>query len=378
MSAEAAPGAALSFTILHTEWSSGWGGQEMRIVAESVAFQARGYAMLIAAQPGSQLLARAAEAGLTVIPLKIRKGVDLLAAAACLRIVLRHRVHLVHTHSSPDAWACGIAARLARVPVVRSRHLSTPIRRNAFSRFVYMKLADRVITSGQAIKDEMVHGNRMDAGRIVSIPAGIDVNRFVPAADRGAARRALGLAQGDFVVGIVSVLRSWKGHQDLLEAVDRLARAGVPAKLVIVGAGPREKNIRQRIAELGLGDRVHMTGHRADVPRYIAAMDCMALPSTANEATSQVLPQALAMKVPVVATTVGGLPEVVRDRDTGLLVPPGDPAALAEALAWVHRNPAQAAQMAERGYVHVHASLTFDGMIDRTEAVYRGLLANAA
>lgn len=368
----------MTFTILHTEWSSGWGGQEMRIMAESVAFQARGHCMLIAAQPGSQLLARAAEAGLTAIPLKIRKGVDLLAAAACLRIVLRHRVHLVHTHSSPDAWSCGIAARLARVPVVRSRHLSTPIRRNPFSRLVYMKLADRVITSGQAIKDAMVHGNRMDAGRIVSIPAGIDVNRFVPAADRGAARHALGLAEGDFVVGIVSVLRSWKGHQHLLDAVHRIAGTGVPVKLVIVGDGPQQENIRRRITELGLDGRAQMTGHRTDVPRLIAAMDCMALPSTANEATSQALPQALAMKVPVVATNVGGLPEVVRDRDTGLLVPPGDPAALAEALAWIYRNPAQAMQMAERGYACVHADFTFTGMIDRTEAVYRELLANAA
>jgi len=368
----------LTFTILHTEWSSGWGGQEMRIMAESVAFRTRGYRMLIAAQPGSQLLARAAEAGLSVIPLRIRKGVDLLAAAACLRIVLRHRVHLVHTHSAPDAWACGIAARLARVPVVRSRHLSTRIGRNVFSRFVYMKLADRVITSGQAIKDEMVRGNRMDGDRIVSIPAGIDVNRFVPAAERGAARRALGLAEGDFVVGIVSVLRSWKGHPDLLEAVHHLAGIGVPVQLVIVGDGPLAENIRRRIADLGLQGRAQMTGHRADVPRLIAAMDCMALPSTANEATSQALPQALAMKVPVVATSVGGLPEVVRDRDTGLLVPPGDPAALAEALAWIHRNPAQAAQMAERGYAHVHANFTLAGMIDRTEAVYRELLAHAA
>lgn len=367
----------MNFTILHTEWSSGWGGQEMRIVAESVAFRARGYRMLIAAQPGSQVLARAAAAGLTAIPLRIRKGVDLLAAAACLRILLRHRVQLVHTHSSPDAWACGIAARFARVPVVRSRHLSTRIRRNAFSRLVYMRLADRVITSGQTIKEEMVHGNRMDGDRIVSIPAGIDVNRFVPAADRGAARRALGFAEGDFVVGIVSVLRSWKGHQDLLEAVHRLVRIGVPVKLIIVGDGPQEKNIRQRIAELGLHDRVQMMGYRGDVPCLIAAMDCMALPSTANEATSQALPQALAMKVPVVATTVGGLPEVVRDRDTGLLVPPGDPAALAEALAWFYRNPAQATQMAERGFAHVHADFTFAGMIDRTEAVYRELLANA-
>ena len=371
------PERALRPTVLHTEWSDGWGGQEMRIVAESAAFRARGYRMLIAAQPRSQLRLRAAEAGLAVIPLRIRKGVDLLAVAACLRALLRERVDLVHTHSSPDAWACGIAARLAGVPVVRSRHLSTPVRRNVFSRFAYMKLADRVITSGQFIKDAMVRDNGMSAERIVSIPAGIDVARFVPGLDRAAARRALGLEDADFVVGIVSVLRSWTGHDDQLEAVRRLAARGVPVKLVIVGDGPRKEHIQRKIAELGLTQRAQMTGHRTDVPAVIAAMDCMALPSTANEATSQALPQALAMKVPVIASTVGGLPEVVRDRDTGLLVPPGDPAALADALEWMRAHPAEAARMAERGHALVHAGFTFTGMIDRTEAVYREALAGA-
>jgi glycosyltransferase involved in cell wall biosynthesis len=331
--------------------------------------------MLIAAQPESQILARAAEASLTAIPLTIRKGIDVLAAAQCLRILRRHRIDLVHTHSSPDAWACGIAARLAGVRVVRSRHLSTPIKRNPFSRLVYMRLADRVITSGQAIKDDMVRQNGMDATRIVSIPAGIDVARFVPASDRSGPRQELGLSRDDFVIGIVSVLRKWKGHADLLQAVRRLVEIGVPARLVIVGDGPQAENIRKKITELRLQGRVQLTGHRTDVPRLIAAMDCMALPSTANEATSQVLPQALAMKVPVVTTSVGGLPEVVRDRDTGLLVPPADPTALAAALEWVYRNPAGAAQLAERGHRHVLGNFTFDGMIDRTEAVYRELLA---
>jgi glycosyltransferase involved in cell wall biosynthesis len=103
-------------------------------------------------------------------------------------------------------------------------------------------------------------------------------------------------------------------------------------------------------------------------------MDCCVLPATKNEATSQALPQALAMKVPVIATAVGGLPEVVIDRQTGLLIPPGDADALRGALRWMHQHPAEAKQMAERGYAHVHAHFTFEQMVDRTEAVYRELL----
>lgn len=122
--------------------------------------------------------------------------------------------------------------------------------------------------------------------------------------------------------------------------------------------------------------RVLMLGHRDDIPRLIGAMDCVVLSSTRNEATSQALPQALAMKVPVIATAVGGLPEVVIDRQTGLLIPPGDAEALCRALLWIHQHPAEAKQMAERGCAHVHANFTFAKMIDRTEAVYGELLGN--
>jgi glycosyltransferase involved in cell wall biosynthesis len=116
-----------------------------------------------------------------------------------------------------------------------------------------------------------------------------------------------------------------------------------------------------------------MLGYRTDVPRLIGAMDCSVLPATKNEATSQALPQALAMKVPVIATAVGGLLEVVIDQETGLLIPPGDVEALCRALLWVHQHPAESKQLAGRGYAHVHANFTFERMIDRTEAVYKEL-----
>lgn len=364
----------MALTILHTEWSSGWGGQEIRIVAESLAMRARGHSVVIACQPDSQILEKAKIAGITVAPIRIRKGIGLRPLREAVRIIRAHHVDVVHTHSSPDSWTFGLAARIAGVPVVRSRHLSAPVR-GWVSRIAYARLADRVITSGAGIA-EMIRANGVKPERVVSIPAGIDVAKFAPVADRRPYRQELNIKDDEFVVGIVAVLRSWKGHQDLIEAVHRLLAEGVPAKLLIVGAGTQERNIRNRIRELGMEDRVVLTGYRQDVPRLIAAMDCVALPSTASEATSQVLPQALAMKVPVIATDIGGLPEVVRDRETGLLVPPHDPAALSEALGWLYRHAAEARAMAERGYAHVHANFTFEGMIDRTEAVYFDLLLN--
>ena len=366
----------MGFNILHTEWSGGWGGQEMRIVAESVAMRARGHKMVIACQPDSQILQEAKAEGLPTIPMRMRKGFDVAGIARCVQAIRTHNIDLVHTHSSPDAWTCGMAARLAGVHVVRSRHLSTPVKPGWTSRLVYGRLADRVITSGQAIRNHLIAINALDPARIISIPAGIDVQRFAPVADSSAVRRELSLADTDFVVGIVAVLRSWKGHIHLIEAVHRLCAENVPAKLLIVGAGPQEDALKRKVKQLGMESRVLMLGYRTDVPRLIGAMDCSVLPATKNEATSQALPQALAMKVPVIATAVGGLPEAVIHQQTGLLIPPGDTDALCGALLWMHRHPAEAKQVAERGYAHVHAHFTFERMVDRTEAVYLELLAN--
>lgn len=360
-------------TILHTEWARGWGGQEIRVLQESQEFQRRGYRMLIACQPDGQLFPRAKDAGIPVIPLKLRKGPGFGAVFRTMGIIKREHVDLVHTHSSVDAWKCGMAAKLLGVPVVRSRHLSTPIHPGPINRFLYTALADRVITSGQAIKDAMIERNGVPAERIVSVPAGIDVKKFAPHVDGAPVRQEFGIPASDFLVVIVAVLRRWKGHEYLIPAIKTLSET-LPVRLLIVGAGPQEKNLRALIANLGLEDRVALAGHRQDVPACIAAANCVVLTSTGNEATSQVIPQAQAMKKPVVATDVGGLAEVVIDRQTGLLVPPRDPAALAAAIRWIHDHPAEAAAMGERGYHHTLSHFTFEKMIADTEAVYLELL----
>lgn len=361
-------------TILHTEWAPGWGGQEIRVLSESIAFQKRGYRMLIACRPDGQLYAKAQEADIPVIPLKLKKGLHFGAVFETMRIIKRESVDLVHTHSSVDAWRCGLAAKFLGIPVVRSRHLSTPIKRGPFGRFLYMKLADRVITSGQAIKDAMVNRNGMDASRIISVPAGVDEKKFSPEVDGSAIRHEFGITDNDFLVVIVAVLRGWKGHHYLVRAIGEL-RDAMPIKLLIVGAGPQEENLRTLIGELNLQDRVFMAGHRQDVAACMAAANCVVLPSTGHEATSQVIPQAQAMRKPVVATDVGGLSEVVQDGQTGLLVPPHDVGALAKALRWIFENPDEATAMAERGYTRCLNNFTFDKMIRDTEAVYLDLLA---
>lgn len=365
-----------NFSLLHTEWSSGWGGQEIRILAESKAFRERGVTVSIAAQPGGQLLRHASEEGFQVFPVHMHKGLNLSAIAQFVNIIRKHQIDLVHTHSSVDHRLAGIAARLTRRPIVRSRHLSTPIKRSPFSKALYTRLADRVITSGQFIRDAMVEYNGMPAEQIVSIPAGIDVEQFSLARELPDVRAELGISAGAFVVGIVGVLRSWKGHADLVQAV-RLLKAEIPGiKLLIVGEGPQRGALETLIHETGQEDNVLMVGHQKDPAPYMKAMDVVALPSFANEATSQVLPQAMAMRRPVISTNIGGLPEVVLHEKTGLLVPPRDCKAIAAALLRLQQDPQLRQRLADQGYRHAQENFTFEAMIDRTEAVYRSLLTH--
>lgn len=367
---------ASPFTLLHTEWSSGWGGQEIRILAESLAFKNRGISVKIAAQPNGQLIDRAKNAGIEVFPVHMHKGLNVSAIWQLVNIIKKERINIVHTHSSVDHRLAGIAARISGCSVVRSRHLSTPISRSPLSKALYMKLADQVITSGESIRQAMISNNGMSSDHIVSIPAGIDTNQFSLDREMADVRSLYNITKNTFVIGIVGVLRSWKGHADLINAVKRIRDKIPKLKLLIVGEGPQRKAIEKQIIDLNLSNIVILTGHHKDPAPFMKAMDVVVLPSYSNEATSQVLPQAMAMRRPVISTNIGSLQEVVINEHTGLTVPPRDVDALTEAVIRIYANKSLGCKLADSGYLHVQAKFTFDQMINSTEAVYRKILAN--
>jgi len=365
-----------SFSLLHTEWSSGWGGQEIRILAESLAFKNRGISVKIAAQPNGQLIDRARNAGIEVFPVHMNKGFNISAIWHLIKIIKNEQINIVHTHSSVDHRLAGIAARISGCSVVRSRHLSTPISRSPLSKALYMKLADQVITSGESIRQAMISNNGMSGDRIVSIPAGIDTNQFSLDRKMPDVRSLYNIPKDTFILGIVGVLRSWKGHSDLIDAVKRISYKIPKLKLLIVGEGPQRKAIEKQIINLNLSDIVILVGYQKDPAPFMKAMDVVVLPSYSNEATSQVLPQAMAMRRPVISTSIGSLQEVVINEQTGLTVPPRDVVALSEAVIRIYTNKNFGYKLAESGYLHVQSKFTFDQMINSTEAVYRKILAH--
>ena len=347
----------------------GFGGQEIRIVVEARWLIDHGWPALIAGQPDSRLLAESARLGVPALSVRMRRPLDLPALFALRRVIAEHDVAIVHTHSSIDSWLGGMAARSCRRPVVRSRHVTIAIPRR---RALVYRLADRIISSGEAAA-RVVAAAGVPSTRIVPIAPGVDTARFHPAVSGAGVRGELGLDDAP-VVGLVANIRGSKGHDLFLEAA-RAVLAGEPtARFLIVGDGIGFEDVRRRVSALGLDDAVRMTGFRRDIPEVMAALDVLVLPSIRSEAASQVIAQALAVGTPVVATDVGGSRELVRDGVTGRLVPAGDVAGLAAAIAECLADRAGARAMAHRGQALVREHHSLDAAMTRTTAVYRELL----
>jgi len=359
--------------VLHTEWSLGWGGQEIRIVAEMKAFHDRGVQMALAAPPEARIAAEAAAAGFAVHPVPFAGRLHAASIRALAALLRREAFSLVHTHSSVDSWCGGLAGKLAGVRVVRSRHLSSEIRPGLNARIVYGWLADAVIASGEQIRADVIAKSGCAPERVASVPAGADHRRYHPEVDASRIRAELGLADAGPVVGIVAVLRSWKGHRVLFDACARIKDRFPGLRVLVVGDGPMRDNLPVWAAELGIADRVVLAGHRDDVPECMKAMDVCVLPSLKNEATSQVMPQAMLVGTPVIASSAGGLTEVVQEGVTGRVVPPGDAPALANALAACLGHRGESLALARRAREVALERFTFDAQIERTLAVYRRL-----
>lgn len=359
--------------ILHTECSRGWGGQELRILAEACGMAARGHEVWLAAPPASRIASAAAARGVRLIPVEFHRPWGLHDVLVLHRAIRRLGLDVLNTHSSWDAWMAGLAARLTPtgVRVVRTRHLSTPIARSRVSRLLYTRLADHIVTTGEAIRERMIQRNGFAAAQITSIVTGVDPARLCPSVPSAKTRADLGIPPDVPVVGTLSTLRSWKGHLDLLEAL-ALLRVTRDVRGLIVGDGPYADVIRSRIRDLRLNAVVGMPGHREEVADLLLSMDVFAFPSYANEGVPQAVLQAMVLARPVVASNVGGIPEVVRDGQTGILVPPRDGAALAQAVARVLDDPAGAAGRAAAAADLVKREYSVEAMLSKMERVYRG------
>ncbi len=361
--------------IVHTEASCGWGGQELRILAEATGLRARGHEVSLLCPPQARIYEEARARGIPVTALPIGRK-NLRGLLALRRWLKSHDVDVVNTHSSVDSWLVALVSRLFRrsPPMVRTRHIAARILNNTPTRWLYQRATRMIVTTGEQLRRQLVEDNRFDPSRVVSVPTGIDGAYFTPG-DKRAARAQLGLPPDVPLIGIVATLRSWKGHRYLVDAFTTLT--GPHCRLVIVGDGPQRGALEHQIADLGLRERVLLAGNQQDVRPWLRALDVFVLPSYANEGVPQAVVQAMLCGLPVVSTPIGSIPEAVTHEETGLVVPPRQVAPLAAAIERLLADPALGARLGAQARARALARFGLAHMLDEMEAVFRAASARA-
>lgn len=355
--------------IAHSESSLGWGGQEHRVLAELTGFQNRGCPVWLLAPRQSQILHRAVQAGIPVLAVSFQRLMFLWNLLRLSRWLRRERIEVLNSHSSRDGWVLGLAGRLAHTAfVIRSRHIDVDYPNNWVSRHAYTTLADHVLTTSQKISAHIQTRFGLPARRITTLPTGIDLLRFTP---EGAKADFGAISPARPCIGMVSVLRSWKGHQTFLQAARRLTDAGFCAAFIIVGEGPMRPVIEEEIDRLRLRAVVTLTGHREDVPAVLRALDVLVIASTRHEGVPQIGLQALATRTPVVGSDVGGTPEIIRHGETGRNFPAEDVGALTRALRETLAEAEATRRMCRQGRVVVEQHHNLDAMLDQLDGIYR-------
>lgn len=358
--------------ILHTESSTGWGGQEIRILREAEGMRQRGHEVFFAVARGGGLVAKARASGFQVYEIHYSKPAALGAILMLNRIISRHEIDLINTHSSLDAWLGGIAGRLSGCKVLRTRHLSTAIRPGLNSRLLYKTLADAVVTTSSSIIPMICEQADLSPLQCRCIPTGVDLEALdsISAEEIAAFRKELKLQDTDILAGTACFVRSWKGINDFLRAAQLLKN--IPnLKWVIVGGGYLEE-YRPNAAKMGLENIVTFTGHLDNPYPAIAAMDIFLLLSTAHEGISQASLQAGGLKRPLITTIIGGLPEVCIEGRTGFNVPPFSPEKVAEAVRkLLDKNLRE--KMGTNARALVEEKFTFHKTLEDMEDVYQSL-----
>lgn len=363
------------FRILHTEAATGWGGQEIRILQESLWLAERGHKVFILCALKSNIYQRFSQRkipNLSFHTLPFKRTLDPMDILRTYQLIRRENIDIVHTHSSIDSWTASIAAKLARIPIARSRHVSIPAK-DFFPRNLVYRFPGKIIASGEKIAGMMTTLKTVSADKVVSIPAGVNLKRFRPDICGSRVREEFQVPGDAPLIGKVAIIRGWKGHIDFINAAEIVLKKHPVSFFMIVGSGPGFENTKKIIKEKKLDDKIIMTGFREDIPEILNALDILVLASRSGEATSQVIPQAWACKRCILATKAGGIADIVRNNKNGILIPPNAPERMAEELNKLIENPELRIHLAEAGYEYLLQNLTEEGMMEKTLSVYKDL-----
>ncbi len=319
--------------------------------------------------------------GVEIVPLLLERGFSLRTDLADLGTLDRlcesnEDLTIIHSHRSKEHWlSLLLRRRHPRIRTVRTRHVVTRTHKHPLNRWLYRK-TDAVIATSTAILDGLAESGIRSRDDIVVLHGGVDTERFNPAVSGEAFRNEFGLAQDESIVLAVGHLDPVKGYDVLIEAFAEVHRQVPNSRLVIVGedSSLSQEQFRSQASDLGLAESVILTGRREDVPQIMAACQVGVISSVGSEGNSRVALEFMASQKPVVATTVGCLPDLIRPEQNGVIVEPGRSNVMEESIIRLLQNPDEANRFGQEGRGTVESEYSEHLVAEQIEKIYADLL----
>jgi glycosyltransferase involved in cell wall biosynthesis len=367
--------------VLQLTSSLGFYGAEQMIMTLITALDRESFDVRLAAVEkkrvsSTAIVVAARAAGFDAVTLPCRGWLDWGAIQELKSLVEDQRIEILHCHEPKSRLYGAIVSRMTGVPLVATHHNWTG--QDLRTRLVelidaaVLHSCQKVVAVSSSVAESM-RRVLISSSRIEVIPNGIDLSVFKDSQQNSELRASLGIPPGVPVIGAVGRLDIQKAHERLIEAARKLTDAGQDAIYLIVGEGVERPRLESLVRNLGLSDRVLLPGYRSDIKPFLAIMDLFVLPSR-REGTPMALLEAMAMRKPVVATAVGGVPDVLTDGIDGIMLPESGVAGLSDALLRLLRDPALARQIARSGRRRVENEFSSRRMASRYEDMYRRCL----
>lgn len=367
--------------ILHLECGNHWGGQEFRTILEVQWLHEHGHQVWIACDAASRIAEEAAKRGLPCVVIPMNKSSFVTSLFRIWKFVRAQGIEVINSHGSKDA-ALAYPLHLLGYPVVRYRHIMVQKQANWRSLFLFRHGCRRILACSQNIAQDFVKYVGITPEKISTVGEGVDLKLFHPDVPKNV-REEFAVLPDQIFVGMVAMIRSEKGHRKFLRAALKIVDQCPNARFLLVGQGvgargeELEANLHSIMMKRFGGTcstrenplPISLAGYRSDLPQLFSALDVVVIPSNA-EGQSQVAPQAFATRRAVIASNVGGLPELITHGQNGHLVPPESVDALAEAMTLLIQDETYRRKLANAGYHYAQQHLSFDRIMGQMLDVY--------
>lgn len=340
-----------------------------------------------ACAPGGSLVEEVKREGIRFHPInhfvqEINIFKDFRALMELIHLLKREKYDIIHTHNSKAGFLGRLAAKIVGIPIIIHTIHGFAFHEYEISprRFLFIflerfaaKFADKLITISEPLRQWGLELGIGKSEKYITIYSGIEVEKFKININIDEKKKELGIEPGERVIGVVAKLWEGKGHETILEAAPQVIKEIPNVKFLFVGEGYLRNKLETRVRELGLSNRVIFTGFRTDIPEITAIFN-IALLVSLFEGMGRVLLEAMVLGKPVVATKVGGIIDVVKDGETGILIPPEDVDALAKAIITLLKDRKLARKMGEAGRRRIDERFTAQTMVEKISQVYEELI----